>query len=59
MDQLILFHKPNKKARSEKKIGHFIPQTKHTLTFTVDTRAQRDRIKVVNHFDCINPYQVS
>jgi hypothetical protein len=32
MDQLILFHKPNKKVRSEKKIDHFITQTKHTLT---------------------------
>jgi hypothetical protein len=31
MDQLILFHKPNKKVRSEKKMDHFIPQTKHTL----------------------------
>jgi hypothetical protein len=32
MDQPILFHKPNKKVRSEKKIDNFIPQTKHTLT---------------------------
>jgi hypothetical protein len=31
MDQPILFHKPNKKVRSEKKIDHFIPQTKHTI----------------------------
>jgi hypothetical protein len=31
MDQLILFHKPNKKVRSEKKMGRFIPQTKHTI----------------------------
>ena len=30
MDQPILFHKPNKKVRSEKKMNHFIPQTKHT-----------------------------
>jgi hypothetical protein len=29
MDQLILFHKPNKKVRSEK-MDHSIPQTKHT-----------------------------
>jgi hypothetical protein len=28
MDQLILFHKPNKKVWSEKKMDHFIPQTK-------------------------------
>jgi hypothetical protein len=32
MDQPILFHKPNKKVRSEKKMDHFIPQTKHTLS---------------------------
>jgi hypothetical protein len=29
MDQLI-FHKPNKKLRSEKKMGHLTAQTKHT-----------------------------
>lgn len=31
MDQLILFNKPNKNMRSEKKMNHFIYQTKHTL----------------------------
>jgi hypothetical protein len=31
MDQPILFHKPNKKVRSEKKMDHFIPQTEHIL----------------------------
>jgi hypothetical protein len=31
MDQPILFHKPNKKVRSEKKMDNFIPQTKHTI----------------------------
>jgi hypothetical protein len=31
MDQPILFHKPNEKVRSEKKMDHFIPQTKHTI----------------------------
>jgi hypothetical protein len=31
MDQPILFPKPNKKVRSEKKMDHFIPQIKHTL----------------------------
>jgi hypothetical protein len=31
MDQLILFHKPNKKVRSENKMDHFISQTKHTI----------------------------
>jgi hypothetical protein len=30
MDQLILFHKPNKKVRS-KKMNQFISQTKHTI----------------------------
>jgi hypothetical protein len=33
MDQLILFHKQNKKVKSEKKMDHFIPQTKHTIYF--------------------------
>jgi hypothetical protein len=31
MDQLISFHKPNKKVRSVKKIDHLIPPTKYTL----------------------------
>jgi hypothetical protein len=31
IDQPILFHKPNKKVRSEKKMDHFISQTKHTI----------------------------
>jgi hypothetical protein len=35
MDQPILFHKPNKKVRSEKKIDHFIPQTKHTIACAI------------------------
>jgi hypothetical protein len=35
MDQHILFNKPNKNVRSEKKIDHFIPQTKHILTVAV------------------------
>jgi hypothetical protein len=34
MDQPILFHKPNKKVRSGKKIDRFIPQTKHTVDFS-------------------------
>jgi hypothetical protein len=33
MDQTILFHKSNKKVRSEKKIDHFVHQTKHTLNY--------------------------
>jgi hypothetical protein len=36
MDQLILFHKPNKKrVKSEKKMEHLIPQTKHTLSYSM------------------------
>jgi hypothetical protein len=35
MNQPILFNKPNKKVRSEKKIDHFIPQTKHTLNLSI------------------------
>jgi hypothetical protein len=31
MDESILFHKPNKKVRSEKKMNHFITQIKHTI----------------------------
>jgi hypothetical protein len=31
IDQLILFHKPNKKVRSEKKMNHFISQTNYTI----------------------------
>jgi hypothetical protein len=31
MDQLILLHKPNKKVKNEKKMDHFISQTKHPL----------------------------
>jgi hypothetical protein len=34
MDQLILFNKPNKNVRNEKKMNHFVPQTKHTLNFS-------------------------
>jgi hypothetical protein len=36
MDQPIIFHKPNKKVRSEKKTDHFIPQTKHTINVLLD-----------------------
>jgi hypothetical protein len=31
MDQPIIFHKPNKKVRSEKKMNHFIPPITHGL----------------------------
>jgi hypothetical protein len=36
MDQLIPFHKLNKKLRSEKIIDHLISQTKHTLRLQGD-----------------------
>jgi hypothetical protein len=39
MDQLILFPKPNKKVRSEKKMNIFIPQTKQTLRFPASETA--------------------
>jgi hypothetical protein len=39
MDQLILFLKPNKNVRSEKKMDHSIPQTKHTHTVSMDEYA--------------------
>jgi hypothetical protein len=35
MDQSILFHKPNKKVKSEKKMDDFILQTKPTLSVSV------------------------
>jgi hypothetical protein len=37
MNQPILFHKPNKKIRNEKKMNHFIPQIKHTPNFAYKT----------------------
>jgi hypothetical protein len=40
MDQLILFHKPNKKVRSKNKMNHFISQTKHTNKFQADYAIQ-------------------
>jgi hypothetical protein len=35
MDQLIPFHKPNKKVRSEKMMDYLIPQTKHAIRFSL------------------------
>jgi hypothetical protein len=32
MDQLIPFHKPDKKVRSEKMMDYLISQTKHTIS---------------------------
>jgi hypothetical protein len=32
MDQLITFHKPNKKVRIEKIMDYLIPQTKHVIS---------------------------
>jgi hypothetical protein len=37
MDQLIQFHKPNKKVRSEKMMNYLIPQSKHTINLVVET----------------------
>ena len=31
IDQLILFHKPNKKLESNTMMDHFVPQSKHPL----------------------------
>jgi hypothetical protein len=58
MDQPILFHKPNKKVRSEKNMDHFIPRTKHTQieleNFSLLTEEnikvkQRKRVWVLTH----------
>jgi hypothetical protein len=61
MNQLILFHKPNKKVRSEKKMNHFIPQTKHTvnsptkLHLDIHTIKINDRIIIsITHSNPIN-----
>jgi hypothetical protein len=35
MDQLILFHKPNKKVSSEKMMDYLIPQIKHAIKFSL------------------------
>jgi hypothetical protein len=48
MDQPILFHKPNKKVRSEKKMDHSIPQTKHTLIEAA--RTMLDEYKTPDNF---------
>jgi hypothetical protein len=42
MYQLILFNKTNKNVMSEKKMDHFISQTKHILSFYTSAAA--------NHF---------
>jgi len=36
MDQLILFHKPNKKLESEMVMDHIIPPTKHPRSVLYD-----------------------
>jgi hypothetical protein len=54
MDQLILFHKPNKKVRSENKMDHFISQTKHTII--VSTTILHATISNLNiHSCCATP----
>jgi hypothetical protein len=52
MDQLILFHKPNKKVRSEKKMDHFIPQTKHTLNVSLVEECRRMVRLHSSYFGC-------
>jgi hypothetical protein len=44
MDQSILFHKSNKKVSSEKKMDHFIPQTKHTTNRSDDLLVRLQRM---------------
>jgi hypothetical protein len=48
IDQPILFHKPNKKMRSEKKMDHFIAQTKHTQSKRTGAR--------ISHVSMNQPY---
>jgi hypothetical protein len=35
IDQLIIFHKPNKKVRSENMMDYFISQTKHAINVSL------------------------
>lgn len=44
MNQLILFHKLNKKVRSAKKMDYFISQTKHTIIVFFAAAAARVRV---------------
>lgn len=37
MDQLIPFHKPNKKMKSEKITYYLVPQTKHAISTGIDS----------------------
>jgi hypothetical protein len=39
IDQLIRFHKPNKKTMSEKMLDYLIPQTKHTVIKRVEAHS--------------------
>jgi hypothetical protein len=64
MNQLILFHKPNKKVRSEKKIDHLIPQTKHTINLRGDTPCRNNNNNRDEHVFTANlvaprPYHVN
>jgi hypothetical protein len=43
MNQLILFNKPNKNMRSEKKMDHFTPQTKHAHSAPLDREKSSNR----------------
>jgi hypothetical protein len=61
MDQSILFHKPNKKVRSEKKMDHFIPQTKHTLSSRTITSwfTRRQKLEQLREGPACNIFQHS
>jgi hypothetical protein len=57
IDQPILFHKPNKKMRSEKKMNYFIFQTKHTHSQHFAYNSLRDIRIVYTHASGIHSYR--
>jgi hypothetical protein len=44
IDQLILFHKPNKNVRNEKMMNYLVPKTKHIINI------HKIRIKLLYSF---------
>jgi hypothetical protein len=56
MDQLILFHRPNKKVRSEKKMNHFISQTKHPLNVSLPVFTQSCMHAAENHKNLLSQF---
>jgi hypothetical protein len=44
IDQLILFHKSNKKVKSEKKMDHFIPKPNTLLETTANQRFKKGQL---------------